>query len=143
MTMIKKGAFAAALILIIVMAACATQKGIDPATLTSPDRKALYDLMARRCQAVNTRDINTLETIYVKNAHELLWIQEKGMPTWEKYGVTLGISDIRKMTIIGTDAAVNFILTVSNTYGSYYSKNVEVLYRKEGSEWKIESVGDR
>lgn len=132
------------IILFIFFIGCSTaKKGINPSELVSPDEKALYNLMVKRCQAVNARDMRRLETIYAKNSEEIVWLRDDGIPTWKKYKITFYIEHLIKVSIVGQDAAVHFVLRGSTMYGNYFIKTVEVLYVKEGAQWKIESVGDR
>lgn len=127
---------------IIFILGCAG-KQIDPVLLQSPDEKALYDLMVERCAALNAKDMNRFKSVYIKDSPELEWIEKEGIPMWVKNGVTYHIHKAKRISIVGIDAAARFNLRGSNMYGRPFVKDVEVLFVKEGSEWKIESVGER
>jgi hypothetical protein len=52
------------LILILsTFASGCVEKKIDPNTLKSPDKRALYDLMLARCHALNAKDMDLFRQI--------------------------------------------------------------------------------
>jgi hypothetical protein len=132
------------LILIVstLVLGCAVQK-IDPNTLKSPDERALYDLMLARCQALNAKDMNRFREIYTKNSPELEWIENTGIPLWTRNGMNFKDPSLKRVSIMGKDAAASFVLNGSNSSGTSFVYRVEALYVKEGSQWKIESTGFR
>jgi hypothetical protein len=132
------------LILILSMFAsgCAGKK-IDPNTLKSPDEKALYYLMLARCHASNAKDMDQFRQIYTKDSPELEWIKDTGIPMWRRNGMTFDDPSLKRISIIGKDAAASYVLSGFNSSGTSFIYSVEVLYVKEGSQWKIESTGVR
>lgn len=130
------------LILSMMISGCLEQK-VNPFIPKSTDEKALYDLMEARCRALNEKDINMFKQIYIEDSPELRWIEDDGIPMWEMNGMTYHISLLKKVGIIGNDAAARFVLKGSNRYGSFFTKTVEVLYVKKGNQWKIESTAER
>ena len=132
------------LILILSMfASGCIEKKIDPNILESPDNKALYDLMVTRCKALNAKDMDMFRQIYTKDSPELEWIKKKGIPMWEENGMNFNPPTLKKISIIGDDAAASFSLSGRNKFGTSFYYRVEVLYVKEDSQWKIESTGAR
>jgi hypothetical protein len=129
--------------LFLVFFGCAAQTGIDPKTLSAPDEKALYDLMVKRCEALNAKDLDIFNRIYLADSPDLEWIRKKGIPMWERNGMRYSIHSLKKISIVGNDAAANFILYGSNQWGTNFTKNVEVLYVKKDSQWKIASSGEK
>lgn len=131
-----------AFLLLIVAWGCATTK-IDPNTLQSPDERALYDLMLARGRASNATDMEQFRQIYTKDSPELEWIEKTGIPMWRQNGMRFNAPSLKKISIIGNDAAASFVLSGSNRSGRSFTYRVEVLYVKEQSQWKIESTGAR
>jgi len=129
------------LILLMFISGC-IEKKIDPDTLKSPDEKALYDLMVARCRAVNKKDINLFRQIYTQDSPELKWIEETAIPMWSTNDVDYRVSSIKRISIVGNDAAVTFVLS-GFAKGWSWLRDTEVLYVKEKNQWKIESTGDR
>ncbi|MCP3876409.1 MAG: hypothetical protein GY699_25115 [Desulfobacteraceae bacterium] len=131
---------------ILIISVCflsgCVEKKIDPNSFKNPDKGALYELMVERCQAINKRDLSLFKSIYTKNSPELKWIEETGIPMWKNYRTTFKVSRVKKISIVGNDAAANFILS-GQSGGNSFLKDVEVLYLKIGDLWKIESAGDR
>ena len=127
-------------ILIMFISGC-IQKQIDPNSLKTSDEKALYDLMVARCHALNAKDMNMFREIYTKDSPELDWIENVGIPMWKERGVEFEISSLKKISIVGNDAAASFMMSGSIYTGYSWLRNVEVLYVKEGNQWKIESTG--
>ena len=123
-------------------AGCASTK-IDPHTLKSPDERALYDLMLARCQALNAKDMNLFREIYTKDSPELEWIENTGIPMWQQNGMNFNDPSLKRISMLGKDAAASFVLNGHNSFGTSFVYRVEVLYVKEGSQWKIESTGAR
>lgn len=119
------------------------EKKIDPNTLKSPDRRALYDLMLVRCHALNAKDMDLFRKIYTKDSPELEWIKNTGIPMWKRNGMNFNDPSLTRISIIGNDAAASFVLNGNNSSGTSFVYRVEVLYVKEGSQWKIESTGAR
>ena len=112
----------------------------DPVIPDTPDGKALYELMTARNAAVNAKNFDMIVPLYTKDAPELEWIKKKGIPTWKKYGMKFKNLVLKKMSIIGDDAAASFSLTGRDRSGGRYWFVLEVLYVKVDSLWKIESV---
>ena len=121
---------------------CVTEN-IEPITLKSRDEKALYDLMAARCRASNATDMSQFRQIYTTDSPELEWIENEGIPMWKRNGMNFKAPILKKVSIIGNDAAVSFILKGNNSSGTAFVYKVEALYVKEGARWKIESTGVR
>ena len=119
------------------------EKRIDPNILKSPDKRALYDLMVARCHASNAKDIDLFRQIYTKDSPELEWIKNTGIPMWKQNGMNFNDPSLKKISIIGNDAAASFGLRGNNSSGTSFVYRVEVLYVKEKSQWKIESTGAR
>jgi hypothetical protein len=119
------------------------EKKIDLNTLKSPDKRALYDLMLARCHALNAKDMDLFRKIYTKDSPELEWIENTGIPMWQRNGMNFNDPSLKRISIIGKDAAASFILTGNNRSGTSFVYRVEVLYVKEESQWKIESTGVR
>lgn len=119
------------------------EKRIDPNTLKSPDKRALYDLMLARCHALNAKDMDLFRTIYTKDSPELEWIKNTGIPMWERNGMNFNDPSLIRISIVGKDAAASFVLNGDNSSGTSFVYRVEVLYVKEESQWKIESTGVR
>ena len=130
------------LILSMMISGC-MEKKVNPIILKSTDEKALYDLMEARCRALNAKDINLFRQIYIKDSPDLRWIKDAGISMWVMDDVTYHISSLKKIGIIGNDAAARFVVVGSDQYGSFLRKTVEVLYVKKGTQWKIESTGER
>ena len=132
------------LILIFSMfASGCLEKKIDPNILNSPEKKVLYDLMVARCKALNAKDMDLFRQIYTKDSPELEWIKNKGIPMWEENGMNFNDPSLRRISIMGDDAAASFVLSGNNKFGTSFDYRVEVLYVKEKSQWKIESTGAR
>jgi hypothetical protein len=127
---------------IIFILGCA-RKQVVSNVLDSPDKQALYDLMVERCAALSDTDMNRLEKIYTKDSPELEWIEKEGIPGWIHYGVTYYVHRVKRISIVGIDAAASFNLRGSTASGWPLEKDVEALFVKKGSKWKIESVGER
>ena len=89
------------------------------------------------------RSMGSFKALYVEDSPELIWIEREAIPMWLEYEVFFEIDSLKKISIVGNDAAANFILYHTNKYATSFFKNVEVLYVKKGSQWKIESVGER
>ena len=130
------------LILFVFTAGCTTEN-IEPNTLKSPDEKAMYDLMAARCRALNAKDMDQFRQIYTKDSPELEWIENEGIPMWEQNGMKFNIPALKKISIVGNDAAASFVLNGKNNSGTAFVYRVEVLYVKEETQWKIESTAER
>lgn len=128
------------LILLTFISGCVTEN-IEPNTLKSSDEKVLYDLMVARCRASNAQDINLFRQIYTTDSPELEWIENEGIPMWAQNGMNLKAPILKKISIIGNDAAASFVLKGNNSSGRSFVYNVEALYVKEGARWKIESTG--
>ena len=119
------------------------EKRVNPDTLTSPDERVLYDLMIARCHALNAKDMNQFRQIYTKDSPELEWIENTGIPMWNANGMNFDEPSLKKISMVGNDAAASFVLKGNNSFGTSFIYHVEVLYVKEGSQWKIESTGAR
>ena len=130
------------LILLISISGCVTEN-IDPNTLKSQDEKALYDLMVARGRAINARDMNLFIQIYTKDSPELEWIENEGIPGWERNGMKYKDPSLKRVSVIGNDAAATFVVKGNNRSGTPFSFRVETLYVKEKDQWKIESTGQR
>ena len=138
----KLNLFFPILILILFISGCAT-KGIDPNSLKSLDEKALYDLMFARCRALNAKDMDQFRQIYTKDSPELEWIEKEGIPMWERNGMKFNVPSLKKISIVGNDAAASFVLNGKNSSGKVFVYSVEALYVKEETQWKIESTAER
>jgi hypothetical protein len=130
------------LIPLMLTSGCVTEN-IEPNTLKSPDEKVLYDLMATRCRASNAKDLSQFRQIYTTDSPELEWIEYEGIPMWERNGMNFKAPILKKISIIGNDAAASFVLKGNNSSGTTFVYRVEALYVKEGAQWKIESTGAR
>jgi hypothetical protein len=132
------------LILILsTFASGCVEKIIDPNTLKSPDKRALYDLMLARCHALNAKDMDLFRQIYTKDSPELEWIKNTGIPMWRLNDMNFNDPSLKRISIMGNDAAASFVLNGYNSSGTSFIYRVEVLYVKEESQWKIESTGAR
>lgn len=129
-------------ILSVLISGC-VEKKVDPKMLTSPDKRALYDLMVARGHALNAKDMDLFRQIYTKDSPELKWIKDTGIPMWEENGMNFNDPSLKRISIMGDDAAASFSLSGSNKFGTSFIYRVEVLYVKEDSKWKIESTGAR
>jgi hypothetical protein len=116
---------------------------MDVSLLNTPDKKALYDLMVARCEASNKTDMAIFRSIYVSNSPELDWIQNNGIPMWRRNGMHFKVQSIKKVTILGDDAAGRFVLNGVNSHGRRFIHTVEALYVKQGNQWKLESTATR
>jgi hypothetical protein len=121
---------------------CAASQ-IDPNTLQSSDERALYDLMVARCHALNAKDMDQFREIYTKDSPELEWIEQRGIPMWKQNGMYFSDPTLKRISIIGNDAAASFVLSGRNSSGTSFVYRVEALYVKKGAQWKIESTGAR
>ena len=130
------------LILLVSISGCVTEN-IEPVALKSPDEKALYDLMAARSRAINAKDMNLFRQIYTKDSPELAWIENEGIPEWETNGMNFKDPALKKISIVGKDAAASFVIKGSNRFGRSFVFKVEALYVKEENQWKLESTGQR
>ena len=119
------------------------EKKIDPNTLKSPDKRALYDLMVARCHALNAKDMDLFRQIYTKNSPELKWIKYTGIPMWNRNDMNFNDPSLKRISIMGNDAAATFVLNGNNSFGTDFIYEVEVLYVKEETQWKIESTAER
>lgn len=126
-----------------LVSGCAATTGIDPGTLQSQDEKALYDLMLERGRALNARDMDMFRRLYTKDSPELAWIKNKGIPGWEQSGMRYSEPSLKKISIVGRDAAAAFVLIGRNGSGRSFLFQVEALYVKIDSQWKIEATGAR
>jgi hypothetical protein len=130
------------LIFLMLVSGC-LEKKIDPSTLQSSDEKACYDLVVALCRARNTRDLSLFKQIYTKDSPDLDWIEKEGIPLWRKNSMYYRVSGLRKISIVKNDAAANFVLHGDMDTGYSWLRDVEVLFVKQGNQWKIESVGAR
>jgi len=131
--------FAWYLVLILIVIGCKQNVKEESFNFTTPDEKILYELMEERCKALSARDMDRLNQIYSKNSQDLVWISKKVMPILNSWPARYKIRKIEKLSIIGDDAAGRFKINVDNDY-KIKTKKVDVLYIKEDSNWKIESV---
>ena len=53
------------------------------------------------------------------------------------------VAKIKKITIVDIDAVGTYVLSLSGQLARSSIANVDVLYIKEGADWKIESVIER
>jgi hypothetical protein len=139
----KKLYFVFLIFILSVFVSGCVEKKIDPNTLKSPDKRALYDLMLARCHALNAKDMDLFRQIYTKDSPELKWIKNTGIPMWEENDMNFNDPSLKRISIMGDDAAASFFLSGSNRSGTSFTYRVEVLYVKEDSQWKIESTGAR
>ena len=139
----KKLYFVFLILIFSVFASGCLEKRVDPNTLTSTDERVLYDLMVARCHALNAKDMDQFRQIYTKDSQELKWIENTGIPMWKTNGMKFNEPSLKKISIIGNDAAASFVLRGNNSFGTSFVYRVEVLYVKEGAQWKIESMGVR
>ena len=119
------------------------EKRIDPNTLATTDERVLYDLMVARGVALNAKDMDQFRKIYAKDSPELEWIENTGIPLWNANGMNFDEPSLKKISVVGDDAAASFVLKGSNSFGTSFVYQVEVLYIKEENQWKIESTGAR
>ncbi len=131
--------FAWYLVLILIVIGCKQNVKEESFNFTTPDEKILYELMVERCKALSGRDMDRLNQIYSKNSQDLVWISKEVMPILNSWPARYKIRKIEKLSIIGNDAAGRFKINVDNDY-KIKTKKVDVLYIKEDSNWKIESV---
>ena len=131
--------FAWYLVLILIVIGCKQNVKEEIFSFTTSDEKILYELMVERCKALSGRDMDRLNQIYSKNSQDLVWISKKVMPILNSWPARYKILKIEKLSIIGNDAAGRFKINVDNDY-KVATKKVDVLYIKEDSIWKIESV---
>lgn len=122
--------------LIAVMAGC--MKSIEPSTFESADHKILYDLMVERCKAVSAGDMERIYEIYAKDSPELDWLA--GQINYLS-GFMFNVIDVKRISIVGIDAAGQFSVSVDPSNRPL--REVDVLYIREGSQWKIVSVAQR
>ena len=141
MTMKKLSFYLLCFALFIFVTACVT--GSDPKKFNfkSSDHRLLYDLMVERCEAINARDGDRLKRVYAKEASEPEWLIENWFAEYNQYNITMNVVGINKITIVGIDAAGSYVLSFTGRRSS--SSTVTVLYVKEDSDWKIESVIER
>jgi hypothetical protein len=126
------------IVLMLVTTGCAKKavhKGFQ-----SGDHKILYDLLVERCKAFNTADMKRIRELYAKDSPELEWLSLH-MPHYHTMGVRNTVLEVRKISVVGMDAAGSFVVRVTPARRSPF-RQVEVLYVKEGSQWKIESIVD-
>ena len=97
--------------------------------------------MVERCNAINARDADRLKRVYTKDASEPEWLAKEWFPNYERWGIKMEVAEVKKISIVGIDASGSFQLKVSGR--KFATANVDVLYVKEGTEWKIESVAER
>jgi hypothetical protein len=135
--------FLMSILLMFISGCVSVDEKVDPNILKSSDEKALYDLMVARGNALNAKDMDMFRQIYTKDSPELEWIKNTGIPMWKENGMNFNPPSLRKISIIGNDAAASFTLNGENSYGTSFFYRVEVLYVKEDSQWKIESTGAR
>jgi hypothetical protein len=131
--------FAWYLVLILIVIGCKQNVKEESFSFTTPDEKILNELMVERCRALSARDMDRLNHIYSKNSQDLVWISKEVMPILNSWPARYKIRKIEKLSIIGNDAAGRFKINVDNDY-KIKTKTVDVLYIKEDSTWKIESV---
>ena len=129
--------------ILLATGAVGCKKEVAPLTFSSPDQKVLYELMVERCDAINARDVNRLKKIYVQNSSDLEWLIREGLPDFSRWGITHEISEVNRITIVGVDAAGAFILRLSGRLARSPVAKVDVLYVKEGVQWKIVSVAEQ
>jgi hypothetical protein len=131
--------FAWYLILILIVIGCKQNVKEESFNFKTSDEKILYELMVERCKALSARDMDRLNQIYSKNSQDLVWISKEVMPILNNWPARYKIRKIEKLSIIGNDAAGRFKINVDNDY-KVSTKKVDVLYIKEDSTWRIESV---
>ncbi len=131
--------FAWYLVLILIVIGCKQNVKEESFNFTTPDEKILYELMVERCKALSARDMDRLNQIYSKNSQDLVWISKEVMPILNSWPARYKILKIEKLSVIGNDAAGRFKINIDNDY-KFDTKKVDVLYIKEDSTWKIESV---
>ncbi len=119
------------------------EKKVDTDLLDTPDKKALYDLMVARCEALNKAELKLFEDIYVHDSPELGWISNTGIPMWRQNGMRYNVQSLKKLSVINDDAAGRFVLVGYNRSGTRFVKSVEALFIKQDGQWKIESTGER
>ena len=125
---------------VLFLAGCMQPK-VDPDLLDSPDEKALHDLMVARCRALSEKDLALFEEIYTRDSPELEWIREQGIPMWRQWGVRFRVWSVKRLSILGDDAAGRFVLNGNNRYGKQFVETVEALFVRRDGRWKIESTG--
>lgn len=128
---------------VLIAGATACKKEVAPVAFASPDQKVLYELMVERCDAINDRDVNRLKKIYVQNSSDLEWLIREGLPDFSRWGITHEISEVNRITIAGVDAAGAFTLSLGGRLARSPVAKVDVLYVKEGVQWKIVSVAEQ
>lgn len=128
--------------ILLATGAVGCKKEVAPLTFASPDQKVLYELMVERCDAINARDVNRLKKIYVKNSPDLDWLIKEGLPDFSRWGISHEVSEMKKITIVGVDAAGAFTLQLSGRLARNPVAHVDVLYIRDGTQWKIESVAE-
>ena len=140
----KKFSFCAVCIVFMAsLAACVTEAEPKKFVFQSSDQQVLYDLMVERCAAINARDGDRLKRVYAKDASEPEWLIENWFPNYIQYNVTMKVAGVKKITIVGIDGVGTYVLRLSGQLGRSPTAEVEVLYVKEGPDWKIDSVAER
>lgn len=112
-------------------------KPIDPSSFESPSHRVLYELMVDRCNAVGQGNMKRLRELYVSESSDLKWLSNQ-IDYLSRF--TFQVAGIKKMTIVGSDAAAQFVVHVDPSRNPI--RLVDVLYVKVGTQWKIESVNE-
>lgn len=129
--------------IMIFITACVTGSDTKKFAFQSSDQRILYDLMVERCASINARDGDRLKRVYSKDASEPEWLIENWFPNYNQYNIKMKVAKIKKITIVGIDAAGSYVLSLSGQMSRSSIAPVDVLYIKEGADWKIESVIER
>lgn len=116
-----------------------TNEGAHLLRLKTPDHQILYNLMAERCSALGRTNKDRLKTLYTEHSTEPDWLYKNVFPVLDQWPARYKIREIKKMTIVGQDAAARYVIYYSNNYKNNI-KTVDVLYEKENGQWKIDSV---
>jgi len=135
--------FVACTAFIMATAACVTESEPKKFVFQSSDERVLYDLMVERCAAINARDKERLKRVYAKDASEPEWLINNWFPNYIQYNITMKVADVKEITIVDMDAVGTYILSLYGQLGRSPRAEVEVLYIKEGPDWKIDSVAER
>ena len=86
-----------------------------------------------------------MNRIYVKDSPDLQWLIREGLPEYTRWNITHKVTEMKRLTIVGVDAAGTFDLQLRGQLAQSRSPmaTVDVLFVKTGGEWKIESVAEQ
>jgi len=131
--------------ILIALQGCATIEKTQPFEIDSSEQQALYDLMLERCAAINARDVARLKKVYADGSTEYGWLKDRWLPEYERWRITHRVIEVKKISIVDTDGAGQFVLKLDGqlSRSRYPTPTVDVLFTRQADGWKILKVSER